>query len=140
MTTIPTFENFDVTENGSVSVLVVNSKEQILLLQRSMTDTDGAGKWDLPGGGIDEPNVVEAAKRELFEEAGITADSLDFMEVIEYFSRSKQKMKKRYVFITQSDEEVVLSPEHIWYKWLSLKDALTFDFHHEQLKELIAKL
>jgi 8-oxo-dGTP pyrophosphatase MutT (NUDIX family) len=140
MTAIPTFENFNITQNGSVSILVVNSKEQILLLQKSMHGQEGEGKWDLPGGEIDSPDIIVVAKRKLLEEAGIIADSLDFMEVQDYITKSTGIAKKRYVFITQSDDEVTTTPEHMWYKWLSLKDAVTFDFYHEQLKELIGKL
>src|SRR3989338_2177432 len=61
---------------GAVAVIVLKDGE-VLLGQR--TGTNGRGMWCFPGGKI-EPGelVVEAAKRETLEEAGVAALNLDF--------------------------------------------------------------
>ena len=60
-----------------VDILVLDTKDRILLLQRTDDDDLFPGKWCLPGGHInkDEP-MYDAAKRELEEETGILAKGL----------------------------------------------------------------
>jgi len=59
------------------SVIVENRQEEILLILRSDTKC-----WGYPGGSVDINEVVEeAAKRELFEESGLTANSLKLFGV-----------------------------------------------------------
>jgi len=54
------------------SVIVVNEKGEILLQLRKDNN-----HWGYPGGAVDINEIVEdAAKRELYEETGITANSL----------------------------------------------------------------
>ena len=59
------------------SVIVENRQGEILLIQRSDTKS-----WGYPGGSVEINEVVEeAAKRELFEETGLTANSLELFGV-----------------------------------------------------------
>ena len=59
------------------SVIVENEKGEILLILRSDNKC-----WAYPGGAVDINEVVEvAAKRELFEETGITANILELFGV-----------------------------------------------------------
>jgi len=59
------------------SVIVVNDKNEILLQLRKDNNC-----WGYPGGSVDINEVVEeAAKRELFEETGIVANSLELFGV-----------------------------------------------------------
>ena len=59
------------------SVIVENDKEEILLILRSDNK-----RWGYPGGTVDINEVVEeAAKRELFEETGVVAHSLELFGV-----------------------------------------------------------
>lgn len=64
-----------------VAVAVLNDGK-VLLGKR--TNTIGSGSWCFPGGAM-EPGerVVDAAKRELREEAGIEALDLDFMGFVD---------------------------------------------------------
>lgn len=59
-----------------VKVAVCNGAGEVLILRRSMNDTN-AGQWETPGGGIDEGETpTEAAIREVHEEAGILLDKV----------------------------------------------------------------
>lgn len=58
-------------------VVLFNDKDEILLEERS-----DDGYFDFPGGGIDlKESGEEAAKRELFEETGLTAEELRLFNV-----------------------------------------------------------
>jgi ADP-ribose pyrophosphatase YjhB (NUDIX family) len=62
---------------AGASVIVVNEKGEILLQLRKDNN-----HWGYLGGSVDINEVVEdAAKRELFEETGITANSLELFGV-----------------------------------------------------------
>jgi len=59
------------------SVIVVNESGELLLQRRRDN-----GCWGYPGGGIELNEVVEeAAMRELYEETGLTANSLELFGV-----------------------------------------------------------
>ena len=59
------------------SVIVINEKGEILLQLRKDNN-----HWGYPGGSVDINEVVEdAAKRELFEETGIVANTLELFGV-----------------------------------------------------------
>ena len=58
-------------------VVLFNEKGQVLLEERS-----DDGYFDFPGGSIDlKESAEDAARRELFEETGITADELELFKV-----------------------------------------------------------
>ena len=58
-------------------VVLFNEKNEILLEERS-----DDGYFDVPGGSIDlKESAEDAARRELFEETGISADELELFKV-----------------------------------------------------------
>ena len=105
--------------------IVVNRKNQILLLQRSEKSGAG-GKWSLPGGALEIEDPHEGIEREIREEvqlevSGLTPfclksriDNEDFVVIIGYVCRPKS-------------EEVKLNWEHGSYKWLTREEALQLD-------------
>lgn len=61
-----------------VTTLVFNEKNEILLNLRSDT-----GTWGIPGGSMElHEDIRETAIRELREKAGITAESLELVDVL----------------------------------------------------------
>ncbi|PJA81277.1 MAG: NUDIX hydrolase [Nitrospirae bacterium CG_4_9_14_3_um_filter_44_28] len=64
-----------------VHVLVFNKKGALFLQKRSETKDVAPGKWDTSVGGhvSSGENLLEAAKREMEEELGISESSLEFL-------------------------------------------------------------
>jgi 8-oxo-dGTP diphosphatase len=72
-------ENYD-TFYVVVNVLVV--REGMLLLGKRK-NVIGAGKWGLPGGHLENgERIIDAGRRELAEETGLTAAALTFASVV----------------------------------------------------------
>lgn len=67
----------------SVVAVIVDQEEQILLTQRSVPPFQG--EWVMPGGKIDlgEP-IVEALKREVWEEVGLEVEVGRLIDVFEH--------------------------------------------------------
>ena len=60
------------------TTMVFNDKKEILLNLRSDTNT-----WGIPGGSMElDEDIKETAIRELREEAGITAENLELVDVL----------------------------------------------------------
>ena len=114
------------------------------------------GQWQfVAGGGEDNEMPIEAAKREIFEETGITADdiiplqSICHIPVSIFPSRYLYHWDKdiyvipEYTFAFKCSKNIVLSHEHMEYAWLPYKEAkekLKWDSNRTALYELNCKL
>lgn len=115
-----------------------------------------AGYWQaIAGGGEDSETPLEAAKREAYEEAGISADS-DFLQldtvvpvpVIEfrdsYLWGDDVYVIPQYCFgVLVKDSRIVLSREHTEYTWLTYEEAynlVKYDGNKTALWELDKRL
>ncbi|MHA1616853.1 MAG: bis(5'-nucleosyl)-tetraphosphatase [Candidatus Njordarchaeales archaeon] len=89
-----------------------------------------AGHWDFPKGNIEKgEKEIEAARREIIEETGITDIEFifGFREKIEYYYRKgKDLVHKEVIFFLAKtrQEKVRLSYEHVGYAWLRYEEAL----------------
>ncbi len=67
-----------VTHRPRARVLVLSEQDEVLLIKAFVSH----GRWTLPGGGLKRrETAVAAARRELQEETGITADEADFVHL-----------------------------------------------------------
>ena len=64
--------------NDSVMIAVLNEKNELYLV-RTFAYPAGSWNWELPGGGGDQQEPIEASKRELEEETGILAKSWELL-------------------------------------------------------------
>lgn len=64
----------------TASAIVLDGEGRVLLARRAVEPD--AGKWDLPGGFLDEgEHPLDALRRELREETGLEVEPLDFVGV-----------------------------------------------------------
>jgi 8-oxo-dGTP diphosphatase len=114
----------------SVKALVFNNNK-VLLLRRSPSDTLGAGKWDLPGGGVDDDEDIEKAiRREAQEEANLSLDKIDIVFGHTYvYEQTKTVQIRVGVLSSSQSENITLSHEHSDALWIDSKKAFTFANH-----------
>ncbi|MFC1948901.1 NUDIX pyrophosphatase [Chloroflexota bacterium] len=116
---------------------------------------DGEYWQFIAGGGDDDEQPIEPAKREAFEEAGISPDSkyitLDSCNTVpvegvtgEFTWGKDVYVIPEYTFGVKADNEpITISREHTEYKWASFEDAtamLKWDSNKNALWELNARI
>jgi isopentenyldiphosphate isomerase len=86
-----------------VHVFVINAAGELLLQLRSATNTNYPGHWDASVGGqvVAGETYLAAARRELREELGCRADTLEL--VGKYNSYSPRQREKRALFVHRDD-------------------------------------
>lgn len=103
------------------AVVILDDKDRLLLLKRSMKSGWMPGKWGLPGGKVESGETSEeGAARETKEETGLIVSGL---ELLPSFSAKE-------VDIYRADSysgEVVIDFEHDEYEWLSREQVNKYD-------------
>lgn len=140
-----------------VSVLIVNAKEEFLLVNLESFETK---YFAIPGGGLEEGESVEdAAYREIQEEIGITKESLELIGIsktpLQFIFKRGAMVRdgreyigsERHFFAFRflgNDNEIKLQENEVRaYKWVTysdLKDYLLFDNQLDDTKEKIMEL
>ena len=99
----------------SVKAVIMTSDNKVLLLKRP-----NDGRWDLPGGGVDDgENLAEAIVREVQEETGLSIDNAH--PVYTYLRSVSGKSEKLIQFVLSrisvkaSSLDVIISDEHESY-------------------------
>ena len=142
----------------NVGVIVANKQGKLLLCKRK-----GINSWQFPQGGIDfGENSLKAAKRELFEEVGISSKSVRLIDSIDDWlkydipkkSRRKKIFKtnfrgqKQKWFLFKLKEDVEISfdndPDNEFdsFKWVSYWYPLNviISFKEKVYREALNKL
>ncbi len=120
-----------------VGIILLNKKREVFMGER----LDNRGAWQMPQGGLNKnENALDGAKRELYEETGVTSIR-NIYESKDWFSYklppelSKRLWKGKYIGQKQKwfvfehrkdDHEINLKstkkPEFISWKWVDFKD------------------
>ena len=116
----------------SVLVVIYSACGKVLLLQRR----DKPDFWQSVTGSLEWGESAEsAAKRELFEETGLSGESIVNCQISHSFTlfphwrhryppRVRRNREHLFVFKCDVSNSVILSPsEHLAYEWLDWKDA-----------------
>ena len=100
----------------------------VLIVQRVRTADEFGGLWEIPSGKVEpEERLVDACRREAYQETGLTLDPLEAVSAIEYWKHksgtSVHCVQVNFIcpiFMT-SPPQVHLSEEHCSYKWIALE-------------------
>ena len=113
----------------TVSIIIQNELGQILTLKNASYKKWHPDKWDIVSGKIETNELpLDAFKRELFEETGIT-EFVDFKTCNPHKYNDQGKMCLVHLFVCKvSIVKPRLSNEHVDYKWMSISDFLKSDY------------
>lgn len=118
---------------------VLFNGDDVLLLRRSKTDTRRPLEWDLPGGIVDDSELLnEACAREVEEESGIKIEPLQLhLAYSESATFEEVGGVTWLIFVGNSNtRDVTLSYEHDEYEWVNLSQALEMVEYKVQLNAL----
>ncbi len=125
------------TFRAGVGAIIINKKGLVLGMERK----DFPKEWQFPQGGLDEgENLLDAVKREIREETGITESDIKFLAefprctVYEFPENLRTKrvghrgqVHHWYLFcLESSDEAITLGDKkefHNW-RWMSMDDMI----------------
>lgn len=118
----------------------------IILVKRGYPPAKG--RWSLPGGVVEAgERIFDAAKRELYEETGITAEPLGVVSIVnDVVKDSGGSVRYHYlildVLFDPSSVKGALRPggDAIDAAWISLEEALNRDDVSRITKNLIGRL
>jgi 8-oxo-dGTP diphosphatase len=116
---------------------------KLLVIKRSPTDKNNAGKWEVPGGKVDEgQDFTQAQEREVMEETGLLAEPTERLVFVDSFVIGTGQYKGLpYVALFSITKLVggnlVISEEHTDYAWVSYDQMLTYDLTPEVRKAAI---
>ncbi len=72
--------------------VILNEKNEILLMKRGRACRSKIGWWSIPGGSVDFfEKIEEALKRELREEIGVDIEIIKQLTLTEYFNKEEQQ-------------------------------------------------
>jgi len=128
-------------ERHSVKVLLMNKKKEVLLLcaedpKTRPLDGKSLGRfWYLVGGGLEEgESLQDAAKREIFEETGLSSHKIELGPIVwygvsDYILKGIPTHQKDTYFVAKTfEEKVALTKLSEWeksvvkeLKWFSLE-------------------
>jgi 8-oxo-dGTP pyrophosphatase MutT (NUDIX family) len=127
-------------------VIIFNSENKVLAIKRVLSDKARAGKWDLPGGNIEEGDYADKSLknihenvlyREVFEETGLKIDNMRPLYVGSGI-KSVESVGNILILaiIYQSNlnvpiRDVTLSSEHYEYNWFTIDELKKLDFGDE---------
>ena len=130
---------------------IIDGMPQYCVFRRS-----DSGQWQfIAGGGEDNETLLNAAKRETLEEAGVQSNkwmplaSLCYLPVTVIAEKCRQHWNKdtlvipEYTYAFECTDEVTLSDEHTEYAWLPYEEAvrkLQWDSNRTALYELNCRL
>ena len=105
---------------------IYNTKiHKVLILQRN----DGNNVWEIPGGKRENnEDIVDALKREVKEETGLTINEYKLVYVSPIFENHpflKPFLNIGYLCFVDNND-VIISNEHIDYKWVSIEELAIY--------------
>ncbi len=105
------------------AVLILDDKDRLLILKRSMNSYWMPGKWGLPGGKVESAeNSSGAAVRETKEETDLNLELSDMV----YLKELSNKVVDIF-YASNYTGEVRLDFEHDDYEWVTREDIDYYD-------------
>ncbi len=107
-----------------VGVFILNGKNEVLMLLRSKNSKNEAGKWMIPGGGVDfNEKLEECVKRETKEEIGVDVEVEKLIAAINHIlpDESQHWIAPTFKCRIVSGEPKIMEPhKHDEMKWFPL--------------------
>jgi len=120
--------------------VIVNNKNECLILKLPLNKEFPQEAWMLPGGRINEDEQPEQGlKREILEETGLDAKILMPVHVARWGNERPPKYSVFFLCKLVGKQRVSMSNEHTESAWISFKDIQKVAWHNINSKIAIQK-
>ena len=115
----------------SRSIACIDYRDGKIFIAKRAQKGDMGGKWEFPGGKIEDGEDFETAiKREMLEEFGVDVKVHEKITEGTFFHKGKKC--SLFVFFTEFSEDGIKKPfvltEHTEYKWVDLEEIKSLEF------------
>lgn len=106
----------------TVKAFIVKDNK-LLILKRIPNEVHYAGKWDIPGGRLEQgENPFSGIKRETKEETGLGIEIMIPFAVNHFVRDDGQKITMIIFLCRPSTNDITLSDAHTEYRWFDLNE------------------
>ncbi len=117
------------TLKKKVQVVIIAEMSLLLFEFNNQIPNNYVGFQNITGSVEGDESFIEAAIRELDEEAGIKSTVIDINKEFTFFDRWKKNcLEKVYLCFLTKKPEITLNEEHLFYKWVPLSDVNAHDY------------
>jgi len=105
-----------------VNMIIINNKNQVLLIKRKEKEDQFEGFWSIPGGGPENKETYEEAlRREIKEEINCEISSTIFFR--SYFFKVNPNLSVRAIyFYGKVQGDIVVNDEFSEHRWFDIED------------------
>lgn len=110
-----------------ISIAIVQNEHKKLLISRRQKGQHLAGKWEFPGGKVEQGEALEIAMlRELKEEVGLTATQYSLFDSLSFQYDEVHLSLHFYLVTAYQGEAASLEGQQI--KWVTAAELSQYDF------------
>ncbi|MEJ6122674.1 8-oxo-dGTP diphosphatase MutT [Vibrio sp. 2-Bac 85] len=114
-------------EQQTISIAIVQNEQKQLLISRRQQGKHLAGKWEFPGGKVEQGESLESAMlRELKEEVGLSATQFTLFDSLNF--QYDQLNLSLYFYLIKAYEGEPVSLEGQEIKWVSASQLIEYEF------------
>lgn len=142
----------DMEQSKAANVLMVNrsiildEKDRLLVVKRSLEDRHNPGLWEFPGGKVDVGESISTSlAREVFEETGLVTESVSLLTFAHSEILASSRESRLYVALFHvarlAEGHVHTSEEHAAFQWDTIDTARSrkLTFASRKALEVFAK-
>lgn len=121
----------------AVAAFIVNSKKQILIVEKSPYEMVDAGLWTVPGGKVrPDEHIIDALKREVEEEVGLTIKNYQWIGEDVFLSNNQYFHGEHFYCPVYDEEKIILEKRLLGYRWINKDEVGKYEFHPNITKEI----
>ena len=121
-----------------LGAFIVDEKKRILIVKKSLREQIDAGMWVVPGGKVKtDENVIDALKREVKEETGLSIKSYKWIGEDVFKVDDKFFHAAHFLCKVKSTKKIKLEKNLLEYKWITKSQVSEFQVPRNIKKEIL---